>query len=105
MREYGMNKSTEFTKRQIGVIFAKAKNGELKVEQWVMSDFYNLADYYGYDDNKSVENSERKILRILDNVFKNNTKEAQLLIDRYTESAFNDLSRKYQQRVNRDFVA
>ena len=36
------------------------KRGNLKVEQFVMSDLYNLAEYYGYDDNKSVERSETK---------------------------------------------
>ena len=36
MRNYGANKATEFTKKQINVIFAKAKAGELKVESWIM---------------------------------------------------------------------
>lgn len=33
MRNYGANKATEFTKKQIGVIYRMAKNGELKVEK------------------------------------------------------------------------
>ena len=74
MRNYGANKATEFTKKQIGVIYRMAKNGELKVEKWVISDFYDLADYYGYDDNGSVEASERKIKKILDAVFEKTTK-------------------------------
>lgn len=69
MRNYGANKTTEFTKKQIGVIYRMAKNGELKVEKWVISDFYDLADYYGYDDNRNVEASEKKIKKILDAVF------------------------------------
>lgn len=49
MKQYGAMKATEFSRKQIGVIFAKAKAGELKVEKFVMSDFYTMADYYDYD--------------------------------------------------------
>ena len=39
MKQYGANKATEFTKKQIGVIFANAKSGNLKIENWVIKDF------------------------------------------------------------------
>lgn len=32
MKRYGSNKTTEFTKKQISVIYSKAKSEELKVE-------------------------------------------------------------------------
>lgn len=104
MKEYGSNKATEFTKKQIGVIYRMAKNGDLKVEKWIMSELYDLAEYYGYDDNRSVEESERKILKILDSVFENDLEKTQELIDKYTESTFALLSRKRQQAVNRELT-
>ena len=104
MKNYGANKATEFTRKQVNVIFAKAKAGELKVEKWVMSDFYRLADYYGYDDNGSVEADERKIMAIIDNMFKNNMEQCQELIDKYTETTFSLLSRNNQHAADRTFV-
>lgn len=83
MRIYGDKKATEFTKKQINVIYAKNKKGELNVSKKVLNDFYNLADFYGYDDNRTVESCEAAILNILDNVFGNNNEEAQHLINCY----------------------
>ena len=105
MKQYGARFATEFTKRQIGVIYRMAKNGELKVEQWVMNQFYNLADFYGYDDNRSVADEEVKILHILDKVFANETAEAQELIDEYTTWLFGHISTKRQATVKREYVA
>lgn len=104
MRQYGANKATEFTRKQIGVIYSNAKNHTLNIEKWIMNDLYEMADYYGYDDNKSVERCERNILNILNAVFSNNMEEAQTLINNYTEEQFNLLGRKNQQTVNRQFV-
>ena len=105
MKQYGARFATEFTKKQIGVIYRMAKAGELKVEQWIMNDLYNLADYYGYDDNRSVADTERKVLNILDKVFANETAGAQELIDRFTADRFDRISRKRQATVKREFVA
>ena len=104
MKVYGAKKATEFTKKQIGVIYGMAKNGELKVEKWIISDLYNLADYYGYDDNRTVEDAERKILAILDAVFAKDIEKTQKLLDDYTEKTFNLLSRKNQQRADRTMM-
>ena len=105
MKRYGANKATEFSRKQISVIFAKAKAGELKVEKWVISEFYNLADYYGYDDNRNVEESEQDILKILESVFAGNIEEAQKLINRYTNKWFERMGRKAQERADRHLVA
>ena len=42
MKVYGTYFATEFTKKQINVIYGKAKNGELKVEKWFIRDLYEL---------------------------------------------------------------
>lgn len=85
MRMCGVNKVTEFTKKQVNVIYAKSKNGELNVPKEVIKDFYNLAEYYGYDDNRVVERCESVILNILENVFAGDNEKAQQLIDEYAE--------------------
>lgn len=102
MQTYGMNKTTEFTKKQISVIYGKAKNGELKVEKWVIKELYDLADYYGYDDNKSVEEREQKIMNIINKMF--NGENVQELINEYTEKNYNLMSKKNQQRAGRDYL-
>lgn len=105
MKRYGFNKATEFTRKQINVIFAKAKAGEIKIEKWVIADFYNIADYYGYDDNGNVEESERDILDIIKNIFAGNIEKAQELINNYTEKWFARMSRKSQAKADRSLVA
>ncbi len=104
MKQYGFNKATEFSKKQINVIYAKAKKGELKVEEWVIKEFYDLSDYYGYDDNKSVEERERYILKILNSVFDGNNEEAQEEIDNYTNRFFELMSKKEQAKVSREIL-
>ena len=104
MKVYGSRKATEFTKKQIGAIYAKAKNGELKVEKWYMAHLYNLADYYGYDDNRSVEDEERSILNILALVFNNELSKAQEIITEQTDREINLLSRKRMLSADRSFL-
>ena len=104
MKAYGANKATEFSKKQIGVIYRLAKTGELKVERFVMSNLYDMADYYGYDDSHSVEREESKILEILDLVFNKDIEAAQVAIGEYTEWLYNSLSAKYQRSANREMV-
>lgn len=104
MKTYGSNKATEFSKKQISVIYGKAKNGQLNIERWVISEFYDLADYYGYDDNRSVERAEADILAILDSVFAGAMDKAQELIDAYTSKNFELMSGKAQAKANRELV-
>lgn len=98
-------KATEFSKKQIGVIYGKAKNGELKIEKWVITDLYDMAEYYGFDDNGSAAQAEAKIQKILEAVFEGNTEEAQKRIDNYTSETFNLLGIKAQQRADRSLLA
>lgn len=106
MKQYGMQKATDFTRKQIGVIFAKAKSGDLKVEKWFMSELYNLADYYGYDDNRSVECSESDVKKILEAVFSNAIEVAQNLINETETKWYNLYGRKTQAKCDRNaFVA
>ena len=58
MKQYGFFKATEFSAKQISVIYRKAKNGELNVEKWVINRLYELAEYYNYDSNGSVSDEE-----------------------------------------------
>lgn len=104
MKQYGAMKATEFSKKQIGVIFAMAKKGDLKVEKFVMSDLYSMADYYDYDYNGTAERAERDIKDILNAVFEKDTDKAQKLIDEYTEHLYNSLGVKAQKAADREIV-
>lgn len=101
MKQYGFYKSTEFTAKQISVVYYKAKNGELKVEKWFMQELYNLADYYGYDDNRSVEVVEAKIKKILEAVFSKDMQKAQELINCVANDMFESFGRKNQAKCDR----
>lgn len=102
MKQYGFNKATEFTKKQINVIYGKAKSGQLKVEKWYMSNLYDLADYYGYDDNRSVEFEEVFVKKILNAVFDGDMETAQNIIEERTNKIYESLSRKNKERCNRE---
>lgn len=106
MKQYGMMKATEFTKKQINVIFAGAKRGELKVEKWFIHELYILADYYNYDDNGNVARSEVQVMKILDAVFSNEIEKAQELIDYMENVWYSGMSRKNKAECDRNlFVA
>lgn len=83
MRTYGANKATEFTKKQINIIYAMNKKGEITISPEKLNEFYKLADYYGYDDNRNVERAEAQIIRILNAVFAKDIETAQNLINEY----------------------
>jgi len=99
-----MFKATEFSKKQINVIYANVKSGNFKIEKWAMSQLYDLADYYGYDDNRSVEESERKIKDILEVTFSKDYKKAQEKIDYFTDDYFKSMSRKNQEASDRSYL-
>ena len=105
MKYYGAKKATEFNKGQIGNIYRLAKTGDLRLEKWMASRLYNLADYYGYDDNGSVErDDEPKILAIIAAVSENDIEKAQNLIDQYTNGTWELLGRKTKENANRNLV-
>lgn len=106
MKEYANGKkATEFNRRQVGMIYANAKQGALKVERWAMCLIYDAAEFYGYDDNRSMEDRERDIMKILDEVAAGNLEEAQARIDAFTAFTWDLMGRKFQTRANRALVA
>ena len=104
MRQNGPYKYTEFTRKQINVLYGKAKSGELKVEKWVMKEFYDLAEYRGYDDNRNVERSERSILQILDAMFAGRLEDTQKLINEYTEKNYSLMGEKAKRTAIREYI-
>lgn len=106
MKQYGASKSTEFTRKQIGVLYYKAKNSELTVEKWFISKLYDASEYYGYDDNGSMEEFEGIVLDILDTMFNGDLAECQKLIEAAEERTYNLLSNKKKNAIDRSkFVA
>ena len=104
MKTYGANKSTEFTSKQISVLYYKAKNRELKVEKWFINKLYNAAEYCGYDDNKCMEQFERSVLSILDAMFAGETEKCQKIIDEVEENEYNLMGSKTKKSINRDMI-
>lgn len=106
MKQYGFYKATSITRKQVGVIYSKAKSGVLKVEKWFMGDIYDLADYYGYDSNRSVEFCEGQIQFILNAIFENDIEKAQKYIDRTANWWYESYSQKNKAKCDRTvFVA
>ena len=106
MKVYGTYFATEFTKKQINVIYGKAKNGELKVEKWFIRDLYELAEYYGHDFNRSTESLERTVKKILELVFSGEIEEAQILINETEDDWYSRYGKKTTAQCDRDvFVA
>ena len=99
MKKYGSKKATEFTKRDLSPIYRAAKNGDIHVERWFMNRLYELVDYYGFDDNHTVEDMESDVLKIL-----SDEKNLQKNIDSVTEKWFHSYSKKYQEKFDRNYV-
>lgn len=85
-------------------IYGANKAGNLKIEKHIINDFYNLADYYGFDDNKSVERAEFHIMQILNEVFAGDFEKAQKHVDEYTERVLADLTPVRIAKLNRELV-
>ena len=97
-------KSTEFTTKQINVVYGCAKRGELKVEKWLMKELYNDAEYYGYDYNGTMESNERTVMQLLESVFSKNYEKAQQCINELTAD-FELYGKKFRQQADRTLVA
>lgn len=105
MKRYGFQFATEATRKQIGVVYAKAKKGELNIERWLMSKLYEHADYYGYDDNRSVEREETVFVKpLLDAVFNGDLEKAQTLIDNRQSEIEKLYSRKFVANADKSLV-
>ena len=98
MKQYGSKKATEFNKGDLANIYKSAKAGELKVEKWFMNKLYDLADFYGYDDNRTVEQMERDVLKII------KAEDKQNIISEITEKWFGEYSIKFQKSLNRNHI-
>ena len=104
MKSYGPNKATEFTKKQINVIYGKAKGGELHLEKWLVSRLYDMADFYGQDYSGEAEREERYILRALEQVFSGNVAAAQETLDNYKDSCLNSFTTNYLNKLDRTII-
>ncbi len=99
-------KATETSRKQISVIYAKAKSGELKIERWLMNVLYDHADYYNFDNNGTVEYEERSFVKpLVEAVFNGKIDEAQAMIDGYTSKINENYSSKFVKNANRNLVA
>lgn len=98
-------KSSTISRKQVGVLYGMAKRGEVKIEKFVMADFYNIADYYGYDDNRTLENDESSLKEMINLAFEKKYDELQEAVNKYSEKLFHGFSKKRQQESDRSLVA
>ena len=87
----------KITRKQIDVIFSKAKAGELNVEKWMMKTLYQVTEIGSLPYTTYVE-----IKHILDDIFSGNISNAQRLIDEMTEEEYKKLC-KYNE-LDRNMV-
>ena len=79
------------TRKQIDVVFSKAKAGELNVEKWMMNSLYRMTEMGSLPYTTYVE-----IKHILDDIFSGNISNAQRLINEMTEEEYKKLC-KYNE--------
>lgn len=79
------------TRKQIDVIFSKAKAGELNVEKWMMKTLYQVTEIGSLPYTTYVE-----IKHILDDIFSGNISNAQRLIDEMTEEEYKKLCKYHE---------
>lgn len=79
------------TRKQIDVIFSKAKTGELNVEKWMMKTLYQVTETGSLPYTTYVE-----IKHILDDIFSGNISNAQRLIDEMTEEEYKKLCKYHE---------
>lgn len=104
MKIYGTNKATEFSKKQINVLYSLAKSGTLIIEKWYIQYLYNLAEYYRQDFNRSVERDEASVKSILDAVFEKDYEKAQNLIDKHENLVYSSYSDKYKKNLDTSYL-
>lgn len=104
MKRYGLNKATEFTRKQINLVYRNVKQGNLKVEKWMMNRMYDLSDYYGTDDDNSVQKFEQRVKHILSLVLEEDFENAQTQINNLTEWVFESFTPWRQKIIDRNFI-
>ena len=92
MKTSDTTNSTKITRKQINVIYAKAKSGDLKIERWLMNELYDLPEWPDYDMDKTTIRFKENVLKILDAVFANDLEKAQELINETADSRYTKLA-------------
>ena len=92
------------TKKQVNVIFAAAKREELKIERWVISEFYDVASYSGYDDNGAAEKESDEISSIVEDIFNKDIESAQNRINMFATSYMNKMIPSKKETLNHNLI-
>ena len=92
MKRYGANKKAEVNSK---LIYKAAKEGKITIPLWYFLEAKSTGEYYGYDDNRSIERAEGKFRMVTDAIEAENYEEAQNIIERHMVSIEADYSSKY----------
>lgn len=95
---------SSITRKQVNVLFAKAKAGELKIERFAISAMYDLADGYFWEAGESMKEDEKNVKAAVNNVFNGKMSAAQDRINKYTAEIFGRCTEKKQAELNRAYV-
>lgn len=96
---------SRLTRKQVNVVYANAKKGNIRVEKWMISQMYELADETEQiiDWNGSIGSKLDKCRMILDAIFANDYEKAQRIIDWAFD--INLYGRKTVERIDRTVIA
>lgn len=72
----------QLTRKQAGVIFGASKRGEIKISKNFIAKMYEVADFYGYDDNGTKQLLNDGFKAIVDTFF-NDRANTQTEIDKF----------------------
>ena len=92
MEQYGANKKAEVNSK---LIYRAAKEGRISIPLWYFMEAKSVGEYYGYDDNRSIERAEGRFQIVTKALEEGNDIEAQRLVDNHMKSIEADYSPKY----------
>ena len=85
MRRYGANKKAEVNSK---LIYKAAKEGNITIPLWYYLEAKSTGDYYGYDDNRSIERAEARFRMVTDAIEAEDYEEAQNIIEAQENSLY-----------------
>jgi hypothetical protein len=102
IKHYGARIATGFKGKDItDSVKDAAKRGKISIKQYMLSEMYDLAHYYGYDSNGGARHEAEMVANIINAVNKGNYKNAQRGIDVYEMHLEGVTPRRRKEHWNR----
>lgn len=101
MKKYGANKKAEVNSK---LIYRAAKEGRISIPLWYYLEAKKTGEYYGYDDNHSVERAETFFRMVTDAISEGNDSEAQEKIEFHMKSLESEYTSKYFAKLPKQMI-